>query len=119
MQLKLRSIAIGMLRFIASGVMAFCIGAAAPLISRTIFAPAYLIPGGLTAMLLLMVLHPLLEAFGYPISGFLEEHGIEGPTFFAMLAVLCGFLFWWGLIFAVWTHFARRSARIVVDEPRR
>jgi hypothetical protein len=48
-------------------------------------------------MLLLMVLHPLLETLGYPISSFLEEHGIEGPTFFAMLAVLCGFLFWWAL----------------------
>ena len=114
MQLKLRSIAMAILRFIASGVIAFCIGAATPLLSRKVFGFAYVMPGAVMAMLLLMALYPLLQFFGDPIPAFLAQQGIEGPVAFAALAVLCSFLFWWGVIFAMWTFFARRNERMYV-----
>jgi hypothetical protein len=114
MQLKLRSIAVAMFRSIASGVIAFCIGAAAPLLSRKVLGFAYVMPGAVTAMLLMMALYPLLRVLGDPIPAFLAEQGIEGPVAFAALSVLCGFLFWWIVIFATWTCIARRNGRIHV-----
>jgi hypothetical protein len=104
MHSTLRSIAIGILRFVASGAISAGIGLALAYLSKVAFSIAYLVPGCVIAGLLFAALLGVTQALGYPMNRIFGEQGIDGPSIFAGVMVLGGFLFWWAAIFLAWTR---------------
>jgi hypothetical protein len=77
------------------------------------YLPGAVVAGAISSVIAIAVSGPLDWLLGAKslLHDLMVEHRMNGPETFAAMGLICAFLWWWAVVFLVWTLLQRRAKR--------